>query len=220
MIKSKLSEFSDYMRKNYPTRGNSIANRRLVYGVGVNDADYVTYEIKDNKENRCPAYSAWRSMLARGYSVKFKNKQPTYRNVSICKEWLIFSNFRKWFIENHIDGYQLDKDLLVKGNKVYSPTVCIYVPSWVNSFVNNCRKSRGNYKIGVHFDRPASKYTAQCSNPKTKKRENLGYFTNELDAHNAWLKRKLEIALELKPEMDIIDLRIYPNVVEIIKNMK
>lgn len=56
-------------------------------------------------------------------------------------------------------------------------------------------------------------------NPYTKKNDNLGYFDNELDAHSAWLTRKLEIALDLKPEMDEIDLRIYLNVVEIIKSL-
>ena len=219
-VKSEAAEISEDMRTNCRIKGNSLAMRGLVYGTGINDADYVTYMNDNGVETRCPAYTAWRSMLHRAYSKAYHNKKPTYKDVTVCNEWLIFSNFRKWFIENYRDGYELDKDLLVIGNRVYSPENCIYVTPRINGFILNNSSRRGKHKIGVHWSKTTNKFTAQCNNVVTKKKEQLGQYTTEDAAHLAWLKRKLEIALELKPEMDAIDLRIYPNVVEIIKNMK
>lgn len=154
----------------------------------------------------------------RGYSAVYHNKRPTYINVKVCDEWLIFSNFREWWIEHHIDGYQLDKDLLVPNNMTYSPDTCVYVPRWLNIFIIDSGASRGQHKIGVHLCKRNKLYSAQCNGSKIKSRSWLGYFNTENEAYNAWLNRKLEIALELKPEMDEIDLRIYPNVVDIIKS--
>lgn len=220
--KSEASKLSDWIRENCSIRGNSIANRRLKYGVGINDADYVTKPVINGKETRCPAYKAWHHMLLRAYNQRYNTKHPTYGAVTVCDEWLIFSNFRRWFIENHVDCCELDKDILSKENKIYSPETCIYVPQWLNKFTTNRKSKRGKYLIGVSWDLKSDKFRAQVSNcnPAGNKKEYLGVFDNELEAYNAWLTRKLEIALELKPEMDIIDLRIYPNVVEIIKNMK
>lgn len=214
MNKSKASELSEWMRLNCNIKGNSLANRKPVYGVGINDSDYTTKCV--TLKLRCPIYEAWKAVLMRSCAKEYKNKNPTYENVIICDEWLIFSNFRKWFIENHIDDYHLDKDILSLGSKIYSPETCIYVPRWLNNFITSSNGSRGKYKIGVCWDKVKHKFSAQCNNPITRQRGHVGYFNNETDAHMAWLDRKLSIALELKPEMDIIDLRIYPNIVDII----
>lgn len=217
--KSKAVELSDLFREKYPSNNISIAGRKSVYSIGINDADYATQPFINEEQSICPVYRTWLGMLKRTNSKQYQEQRPTYKDIAVCNEWLLFSNFRKWFIENHVDDYQLDKDLLFVGNKIYSPETCIYVPSWLNSFVLARNSSRGKYKIGVCWNEQQGKFVARCSNPITKKQRHVGCYDDEIEAYNAWLARKLEIALELKSEMDAIDLRIYPNVVEIIKSM-
>ena len=184
--------------------------QRLVFGVGINDADYVvekreTIGYVNGKQKQklvwaCPYYRVWRDMLRRCYSTKFQERWPTYKGCSVSEEWLRFSNFKRWMECQDWEGLQLDKDLLLAGNKVYSAETCVFVTSMVNTFTIDCRSSRGEWLIGVHWDKCAGKFKSQCCNPFTKKREQLGYFTSELEAHQAWLKRKLELAHLLAAE--------------------
>lgn len=208
-----------WIEENCPILGNtnSMSNRKLIHGVGLNDANFVVNPTINDKVIIEPSYQTWVSMILRAYSAKFQIKQPTYKNVSVCDEWLTFSNFRKWWLIAYKQGYHLDKDILSDGDKIYSPETCIYIPQWLNNFITARCNLRGKYKIGVYLDKEKGKYRSKCSNPITKRSEHLGYFENELDAHNAWLTRKLDLAFELKPEMDKLDTRIYYNVVEIIK---
>lgn len=92
------------------------------------------------------------------------------------------------------EGMQLDKDLLFAGNKVYSKEACVFVTREVNSFTTDCGASRGECLIGVYWYKRVGKFQSKCSNPFTKKHEHLGYFTCEVEAHQAWLKRKIELA--------------------------
>lgn len=196
------------------TRGRQ---RGLVEGVGVNDAPYCTNPAIDGKRFKCPAYRAWNNMLSRAFSAKCHARQPTYSVVSVCDEWRSFMPFRRWWIKNQVDGWQIDKDLL-SDSGLYSPETCVFVPVWLNLFTVDSGAARGAYPIGADFSKDAGKFRAKCCNPMSKKQEHLGYFTTPEEAHLAWRARKLELALELKPKMDSIDPRIYPRVVEIISN--
>lgn len=181
-------------------------NGKLVCGVGVNDADYVVVKYEttevDGKQKRkrvwiCPYFQTWKSMIERCFSTKFQERNPTYRGCSVSEEWLVFSVFKRWMESQDWEGKQLDKDLLVEGNKVYSAGTCVFVTLAVNSFTNDCRASRGEWSLGVDWYKSRQKFRANCHNPFTKKLEYLGLFTSEQDAHQAWLKRKLELAKEL-----------------------
>lgn len=181
--------------------------RKLVCGVGINDADYVTQKMgtfldADGKKKQrlvwiCPFYRAWSSMLNRCYSFKTQERCPTYKGCSVSEEWLLFSNFRAWMVAQDWEGKQLDKDLLFEGNKVYSPETCVFVTRMVNMFTIDSAASRGEEMIGVSWHNGANKFVSRCRNPFTKKLEHLSYFDCEQDAHNAWLDRKLELAKEL-----------------------
>lgn len=221
VIKLKTIRDSELLRENYPVKNHGLSKRKPLYGVGINDADYAINPVICGVNVMCPSYAAWVNMLTRAYSSSYHKRQPTYRDVIVCDEWLTFSNFRKWWINNYIENYQLDKDLLFIGNKIYSPEACIYVPRWLNNFILDRKSSRGEYKVGVYKHKKNNNFIARCRNPKSKGGvEYLGVFDNDIKAHNAWLTRKLQIATELKPEMDSINIKIYPNIVEIIKNMK
>ena len=180
--------------------------KKLVIGVGINDADYAVQKYETIEVNglqkqkivwRCQYYRTWKSMLERCYSAKCQEKRPTYKGCSVSDEWLTFSSFKNWMETQDWEGKELDKDILVEGNKVYSADTCVFVTQMVNKFTTDSGTARGECLIGTHWHKQKEKFQSRCSNPFTKKNEHLGYFTCEQAAHNAWAKRKLELAHEL-----------------------
>ena len=195
----------------------SIAFRSLVSGVGVNDAPFITAVEIDGKLVTHPAFITWRNMLLRCYKFD-KVKRPTYDGVTVCNQWLMFSEFYNWWKVNFVNGWHLDKDIL-SDDRIYSPDNCIYIPQWLNSFLNGHGRSRGDSSIGVTFQKDIGRYRAQCSDPINGGRGYIGVFLNHDDAFMAWLKRKVIIASMLKPLMDEIDCRIYERVIKKINMM-
>ena len=172
----------------------------LVQGFGVNDLRGTEYE----KE----IYTKWASMLNRCYSEKYHKIQPTYVGCPVHEDWRLFSKFRYWALQQDWEGKELDKDLLVTGNKVYSSETCCFIPCYVNCFLTESAAVRGNYPIGVCWDGRSRKYRSRVSNPLNKHREHLGFFECPKDAYRAWLARKLEIAYEIaatEPDQRIAD---------------
>lgn len=208
-----------WMEDRFPAGATSLRNRKMVFGVGINDATYCVQPVIDGKQANCPAYRAWKHVLERACSSKWHARKPTYIGVVVCDEWHSFSSFRLWWIENQVDGWHIDKDML-SDDGAYSPEACIFVPQWLNKFTIDSCASRGEFPVGVCLDKRCGRFRSQCCNPITKKQESLGYFGTPEEANLAWMARKLELALELKPSMDEIDLRIYPRVVDIINNAK
>lgn len=180
--------------------------KRLVYGVGINGADYVVQKYETigytgGKRKRrqvwtCPYYRVWTNMLKR-CTEKFQERHPTYAGCTVSDEWLTFSRFKSWMEMQNFEGLQIDKDLLIVGNRIYSEDTCMFVTQMVNSFTIDCGAARGEWLIGACWDKKAEKFLAGCRNPFTQKRENLGYFSTEKEAHEAWRKRKNELAHEL-----------------------
>ena len=192
--------------------------RKLICGVGVNDADYVV-QVKEVTEGRyksgakkakvvwrCPYYTKWVSMLRRCYSAKYHASRPTYKGCTVCDEWLTFSNFRGWMITQEWEGKELDKDLLGRGSKVYSPNTCVFIPREVNTFItNNTGNNRQGYLIGATCSQPSGKFTSQCSG---QKQHHIGMFDSELEAHFAWKKRKHELSCQLANSEYVTDERV------------
>lgn len=173
--------------------------KKLVYGFGVNDADYqvYSYEILDGRHKAtwiCPFYLIWREMLCRCYSQKYQAKKPTYAGCSVVREWHLFSVFRAWMAAQDHEGKHLDKDILSPGNKVYSPEYCVFIPSRLNSFMLGREADRGPYPIGVCWNSETKRFVARCSNPFLGRQEHLGQFTDPAEAHEAWRARKHEHA--------------------------
>lgn len=136
-------------------------------------------------------------MIRRCYDAKYQERHPTYAGCTVSEDWHTFSRFREWMELQDFEGLQLDKDILIKGNKLYSPETCVFVTPMVNSFANDQAAKRGEWMIGAIWHKQSKKFRANCSNPFTRKREYLGLFTSEQAAHEAWLKRKNELAHEL-----------------------
>lgn len=145
-----------WQRPHYHSKGGECPNcareksKKIVRGVGIND---YPYPIKVNGEN-IQSYHIWQEMLSRCY----KNDSKTHSSCSVCDEWLYFSKFKEWFDEHYVEGWHLDKDILVKGNKVYSPQTCCFVPPVLNVIVKGTQfkkemcgvsKYNGGYKCEI-----------------------------------------------------------------------
>lgn len=166
-------------------------------------------------------YNIWYEMIRRCYCINYKTKKPTYNGCSVCNEWYILSNFKKWFDKNYIENYHLDKDIIIDGNKVYSPDTCCFIPQYINSLFNDNKRSRGKYLLGVFWSIDHNKFRSLLS--IYNKQIHLGYFDNELDAHNAWLKAKREYARKLAIDAYMnneIDERIMNAIIKKAYNLK
>jgi hypothetical protein len=100
----------------------------------------------------------------------------------VCDEWKTHSGFKQWFDENYIEGYSLDKDILVKGNKLYSPDTCCFVPVEINNLLIKRKKHRGDLPIGV--GRMNGRYRAFLH------KKHLGMFDTIIEAFNAYKNAK------------------------------
>ena len=129
---------------------------KSVYGVGyLGEGEFLI-------QKSCSKCSTWRNIISRCYSGTTQEKHPTYKNCSVDERWHNFQNFAKWYEENYISEWHLDKDILFKGNKIYSPQTCCFVPAEINTlFVkNNIR--RGDSPIGV-FKTKSGKFSASIN---------------------------------------------------------
>lgn len=165
-----------------------------------------------------PAYVSWKSMMNRCYNGKFQKRSPTYQGCTVDDRWHNFQNFANWFNINHKDGYQLDKDILISGNKLYSPETCILVPASVNCFISSSTAPNSKYPIGVNYDKYMRGFKASCCDSSGVQRH-IGLYIDPYTAHDAWKKRKLEVLLEMKEDIDRIDDRIYPSIIRLIMDI-
>lgn len=136
-------------------------------------------------------YVAWCGMLERCFDNKYKEVRPTYQDVTCCEEWLCFENFYEWLhsqenFDKWLNGdrWAVDKDILVKGNKVYSSDVCCLVPINVNSLFVKNDILRNELPIGVR--QSGNKFSAYCQNPFTNKREYIGIYAIPEEAFCAY----------------------------------
>ena len=146
-----------YCGQKRTAQAAKVKNRKPIYGIAIND-------IYDKPTNKDGSYIIWSSMLKRCFDEKYKSKNPTYKDCTICEEWLHYSNFRRW-AENtqngYMAGYQLDKDILVKGNKIYSPETCCFVPKDINTLLIEPKSRRSKYTAGVY--KKSRKFVAHLS---------------------------------------------------------
>jgi len=166
----------------------SLYGRKLRYGIGVNDAQYMVYMTLDGAKVMCPYYRVWGNMLQRCYSEKFQAEQPSYIGCSIDKRWHKFSAFKEWMMSQQWEGKELDKDVLQIGNKIYSPETCVFVSRQVNAVLTYGKSNKGKLPPGVSFDKKSGKYKAVCN--IGAKYKHLGYFPAPEQAEKAYKKAK------------------------------
>lgn len=174
----------------------------LLCGVGFNDADYAVR--KNNKEGVevwcCPYYAKWKGMLMRCYNQHALKRKPSYIDCTVCEEWLTFSNFKDWMIGEDHQGKHLDKDLLVEGNKVYSPSTCIFIGNRINTILN----SKFDEDVGAYQKKhnTNNKYYSVCSNPFNIEENYIGVFDTKESANLAHKAKKVDYVKYLAKEED------------------
>ena len=163
-----------------------------VYGVGILGTKY------PSRVNGVltKEYDLWYSMLRRCYSDNSKKKYPTYESCEVSDKFKSYEYFYEWChnqigFSNNGNGnpFQLDKDLLIKGNKVYGESTCVFLPQEINKVLIKSTASRGEHLIGVHWCNKGKAFRAMVNKNKGKQ-ECLGSFKTELEAFNAYKKAK------------------------------
>lgn len=168
----------------------------IVYGVGYFGIGDFKCHDENGKITKC--YNTWESIYRRCYDPKFHERESTYENCTVDEQWWNYQRFGKWFGENYYEvGNErmvLDKDILHKGNKVYSPDTCIFVPNSINMLFTKSNKSRGKLPIGVY--KVGNKFQAKLSKGNGKS-IHLGLYTTHEEAFLAYKKAKEQYIKEV-----------------------
>ena len=142
------------------------------------------------------AYQEWKNMMHRCYDTKKLKKYPSYIGCTVCDDWRDFPGFKKWYDENGVSGWSLDKDLIKKGNRVYCPQYCVYVPKSINSLIVNRKADRGLFPLGVTAYK--GRYRARLS--RDGREAFIGLFDTPEDAFAAYKKAKEEYIKKVAQE--------------------
>ena len=192
-------------------KAGSISNpfSPTIYGVGCIGVGKFKSRDENGKHTKC--YKVWQSMLQRCYDPKFQEKHPTYKGCTVCPEWHNFQVFAKWYYSHYYEleneKIALDKDILKKGNKVYSPDTCVFVPQFINNLFIKSNKVRGELPIGVSKMR--NKFVALLSKGN-EKQIHLGTFTTPELAFLAYKEHKEQYIKQIAEEYkDKIPYRLY-----------
>lgn len=175
-------------------------NHKSVYGVGYFGIGKHKARIDNIKTEK---YKVWWTMMQRCYSTKAKSRSrnSSYGNCTVCDEWHNFQNFGDWYDTNYYqldcETMHLDKDILFKGNKIYSPETCVFVPEKINSIFEKSLKARGEYPIGVSYHKRDNIFEANCNNGITGTQKYLGRFSTPHDAFNSYKKYKEDLIKQL-----------------------
>ena len=166
-----------------------------VYGVGILGTKYLSTV----NGVRTKEYALWMDMLRRCYSDTYKKKNQTYTDCEVSNKFKSYEYFYEWCnkqIGFGVDGFEIDKDLLIKGNKIYSESTCVFLPQEINSVLTKCTASRGEYLIGVCWHNTNKAFVARVHKNKGKP-EHLGLFNTEIEAFNAYKQAKEAYLKEL-----------------------
>ncbi|AHK11595.1 hypothetical protein S140_188 [Shewanella sp. phage 1/40] len=206
----------DYLLRGGFFIGGFMRKRGLIYGIGKVDIEYQTQIFSGKGKDRklewiCPVYEAWKQMLRRVYSKKLHSSFPTYQDVSVCNDWLSLSKFKSWMDNQNyyhsVEGkLQLDKDFLLKGNRVYCPDYCCFVTRKVNSFLKGKPAFAEGLPVGVY--RNKGKFAANCKDPFDRFSKHLGYFSTISEAEHVYLSTKRKYAYELANSLYVTDDRV------------
>ena len=163
-------------------------SNKLVQGIGNKGTTYPTWDGKVNLKE----YKLWVDMLLR-CTPKFWGNRPTYAGTTCSENFKSYTFFYEWCQEQVGFGrkdekgksWQLDKDLLIKSNKVYSEDTCVFIPQRINKLLTKSNSARGEYPIGVSLKKSSNKYVANCRGLGGKYLH-LGLFTDVTEAFLAY----------------------------------
>lgn len=181
--------------------------KSLVKGVGLNDSPFRMGMTINGRVVNHRAYDIWSGILQRCYDKKFQKAHPHYAGCSVCDEWLIFSNFFAWWKEHQVDGWEVDKDFKLPGNRIYSPNHCLFIPKEVNAFIVSRGKKKSELPMGVSYLYRLDKYKATIS--RDGSHIHLGLFKTAEEANQAWVIAKLKFAYSYKDVCDRVGAGVF-----------
>lgn len=200
-------EFQDEYKAKVKTQWEAIINGTVknpyhpdVCGVGITGNKYST----SSNTLDGNIYGKWKAMIRRCFDNKEKEKYQAYRDATCCDEWLVFDNFYEWIVSqenyNVLKGtnWNIDKDILFKWNKTYSPDTCCIVPKHVNVLFVRRVQQRGKWPIGVYYDQKRDKYSVRCNYKGVGK--SLGRYDNPQLAFNVYKQYKENVIKEIAME--------------------
>lgn len=186
----------------------------IMYGIGYMGIGKYKSNLLNNRKPK--VFDTWHDMLKRCYSEESFKKCPTYQICTVSEEWHNFQNFGKWFDENYVEGYCLDKDILVKGNKIYSSKTCCFVPKEINNLLINCNKKRKNCCIGVNKYKNTFRAQLNINN----KQSGLGVFHTMEEAFAAYkINKEKRIKEKAEEWKDKITNNVYNALLNYIINI-
>jgi len=172
-----------------------------IYGKGILGEGF------KQSDSQSYSFQLWKNMLKRCYSeVSFK-KSPSYEQCLTSETFNDYQQFKTWCNSQlgfGNTGWELDKDILVKGNKIYSEDTCCFVPKEINLLLVKHDKGRGDYLLGVDYHKNRKQFRARCSD------KHLGWFNTEIEAFNAYKKAKESYIKDVANKWkDQIDPKVY-----------
>lgn len=208
-----LVQFSDgttsYYRANHIKSGN-IKNplHATVQGVGFHGIGPHKSKV-DYKQTK--EYSLWKNMLERCYNSNKHKKQPTYKDCTVDRQWHNFQEFAEW-CQHQIgfsrEGWEIDKDILVKGNRVYAPDTCAFVPKEINLLTRSRKNSRGDHPFGTVSDAESGRFRACWWEAGVHRRSK--WYAYPLQCFEIYKENKERIIKEFANKWkDQIDERVY-----------
>ena len=183
--------------------------RPTLFKVGIND---VGFQVAADRKPIWQ-YSLWCRVLERAFCQKLKTDKPTYKDVTCCDEWLSFATFVEWVnkevcYSGKPEGMDLDKDIIIRGNRVYSPEACSFVPQAVNKLLNSKTKARGEWPIGVYYNKRDRHFRAQLSDNGCGKL--LGTFNTPEEASLAYkVAKEAQIKAVANQYKDVLKPAVY-----------
>ena len=212
----KVLESGEYIKTRYSHLEKGEVVPKFVphiFGVGfignASTIDYFSPKKNGGYKNK-RSYIVWKGMLERCYCDEYLKKHPTYVGCEVCDEWKSYETFEKWYNENYyeIEEYRidLDKDIVKKGNKIYSPQTCVFVPQNINVLFNKNKKFRNKLPLGV--SRQGNRFKSQCS--IYGKKVHLGLYGTVEEAFYSYKTYKENIIKEIAEEYkDRIPNKLY-----------
>lgn len=180
---------------------------RLVCGVGINDRKYPSKANGAAKKE----YTLWSAMIRRCYAEKALIRNQTYIECTVSENFKSYSYFYEWCqnqIGFGINGWDLDKDILIKGNKIYSEDICVFLPSCLNTITLSVKSRRGQYPIGITYKKDKRVYAARIE--ADGKRVHCGSSVDMMKAFAIYKKAKeSHIKIKANEYRGVIDPRAY-----------
>jgi len=211
-------EFEDgyivYNKQYWDIKRGEVRNplHKSIYGIGFEGIG------KYSRKEHPNAYKRWTALIQRCFDKKWRYRHPHYKDVTVCKEWHNFQVFAEWFEANWKSwmdsSWDLDKDILSKNSKIYSPSTCCFIPKEINGGITKLNKFKGDLPIGISKSNNKFKVIIVIKG----KNNYLGSYDTLEKASSVYKEAKNKYILNLiTPYKEQLDVKVYKKLINILK---